>query len=235
MRNSISIVIPIFNEEEILAQHVKQLDDDLKKKFHKHQIILTENGSFDNTKTIARNLEKESPNVKAVIDDGPGDYGQALINGINASVNDEIGILEIDYLDMDFLYQAYDMLGKYDLIIGSKNLGNNIDQRGFKRKLFTWLYNFILKWTFNLKLTETHGLKVLCKSKLHHITNGCVTRNAVWPSEFVIRASRDKNLQVTEIPLHKPLVEIRITRINAMKRLKKTLDDILLLRKSIKN
>jgi len=233
MRQNVSLVIPILNEEELLAERVKLLDAELKKEFQNYEIVLTENGSVDNTKSIARNLEKEFTNVKAVIDDGPGDYGQALIYGINACKYDEVGILELDYLDMQFFYQAYDMLLTHDLIIGSKRLGNNIDQRGFKRKMFTELYNFLLRVNFNLKLSETHGLKVLRKSKLDHITNGCVTRNAVWPSEFCIRAVRDKNLTVKEIPLSLPLREIRVTRIKAFKRLKKTLDDLMLLRKAL--
>ncbi len=233
MRQNVSLVVPILNEEELLADRVKLLDAELKKEFQNYEIVLTENGSVDNTKSIARSLEKEFPNVKAVIDDGPGDYGQALINGINASKYDEVAILEVDYLDMVFFYQGYDMLPTHDLIIGSKRLGNNIDQRGFKRKMFTELYNFLLRVNFHLKLSETHGLKVLRKSKLNHITNGCVTRNAVWPSEFCIRAVRDKNLVVKEIPLSLPLREIRVTRIKAFKRLKKTLDELMLLRKAL--
>jgi hypothetical protein len=99
--------------------------------------------------------------------------------------------------------------------------------------MFTMLYNIGIRWVFGVKLSETHGLKTFKKSKLNTITNGCVTRHAVWPSEFCIRAVRDKNLKVIEIPVTIPLREIRATRIKAMKRLKKTADDLLLLRKAL--
>lgn len=96
------------------------------------------------------------------------------------------------------------------------------------------LYNFGIRLIFNVSLSETHGLKTFKKDSLNHITNGCVTKHAVWPSEFCIRAVKDKNLKVTEIPVTIPLVEIRATRIKAMKRLKKTIDDLMLLRRAIK-
>jgi|CXWJ01.1.fsa_nt_gi glycosyltransferase involved in cell wall biosynthesis len=235
MTENCSIVIPIFNEEEILEARIRTLAIELKNYFKEFEIILTENGSRDNTKEIVRKLAQEVNVVVAEIDEGAADYGQALINGINRAKFEYINIFELDYLDMVFLEKANNLLSEYDLVIGSKELSQGMDQRPFKRKIFTWLYNFGLRTAFNLKLTETHGLKALKKSKLNHITNGCVTRHAVWPSEFCIRASRDKNLTVKEIPLSMPIREIRTTRIKAIKRLKKTLDDILLLRRSINN
>ena len=207
MFDSCSIVIPVFNEEEILETRVRLLSADLKNYFKDFEIILTENGSRDNTKTIVRKLATEIPNVVAEIDEGAADYGQALINGINRSKFEHITIFELDYLDMVFLDKSNKLLNEYDLIIGSKELSKGMDQRPAKRKVFTWLYNFGLRMAFSLKLTETHGLKTLKKSKLNNITNGCVTRHAVWPSEFCIRASRDKNLKVIEIPLSMPIRE----------------------------
>ena len=235
MFTSVSIVIPIFNEEEILVERMEFLLPELRQRFQKFEVILTENGSKDNTKEIARKLDSDYDEIKAVIDDGRPDYGQALINGINKARNEEVIILELDFLDMGFLDNSYNLLKEYDLIIGSKKISPGIDQRPWKRKFFTQLYNFLLRWTFHLKLTETHGLKTFKKSKLDHITNGCVTGHAVYPSEFVIRASRDGDVKVTEIPLTIPLREIRVTRISAVGRLRKTLEDLISLKKALRH
>ena len=237
MRENVSVVIPIYNEEEILFASIKQLEQDLKLRFNNFEIVLTENGSIDNTKNIARQLAAEVSSVNAVIDDGPGDYGKALVNGINAAKFEAITIFELDLLDLKFLDASHEFLDKeYDLIIGSKYLmKKGLDERAFIRKFFTAMYNFLLRINFNFRLSETHGLKTLKKSKLDHITNHCVTSHAVWPSEFVIRASRDRDLRLIEIPLTMPLREIRTTRIKAMKRLKKTLEDLMLLRKALQS
>lgn len=235
MRPSISIVIPIFNEEEILEERIAYLIPELRRDFQNVEIVLSENGSVDGTKEITRQLALKWDEVSAVIDDGIADYGQALINGINSSKYDKVSILELDYLDLDFLKRSYELLSEYDLIIGSKKLSPGIDQRPWKRRLFTSLYNFLIRKMFCLRLTETHGLKTFRKSKLDVITNSCLSRHAVYPSELVIRASRDEKLKICEIPLSLPLIEIRRTRINAARRFKKTLDDLVLLHRALKN
>lgn len=235
MRPFVSIVIPIFNEEEILEERIAYLIPELRGYFQNVEIVLSENGSVDGTKEIARQLALKWDVVSAVIDNGIADYGQALINGINSSKYDIVSILELDYLDLDFLKRSYDLLSEYDLIIGSKRLSPGIDQRPWKRRLFTSLYNLLLRKMFHLRLTETHGLKTFRKSKLNVITNNCVSRHAVYPSEFVIRACRDEKLKICEIPLSLPLREIRRTRINPSRRLKKTLDDLILLHRAIKS
>lgn len=235
MKPSVSIVIPIFNEEEILEERIAYLIPELRKEFQNVEIVLSENGSVDRTKEIASHLASSCDEVSAVIGDEIADYGQALLDGINSSKYNEVSILELDYLDLAFLKSSYDLLSEYDLIIGSKKLSPGIDQRAWKRRLFTSLYNLLLRKMFHLRLTETHGLKTFRKSKLNVITNNCVSRHAVYPSEFVIRACRDEKLKVCEIPLSLPLREIRRTRINATRRFKKTLDDLVLLRRALKN
>lgn len=235
MRPSVSIVIPIFNEEEILEERIAYLIPELRGEFRNFEIVLSENGSVDGTKEIARQLALKWDQVCAVIDDGIADYGQALINGINSSKYDKVSILELDYLDLDFLKRSYELLSEYDLIIGSKKLSPGIDQRPWKRRLFTSLYNFLLRKICHSTLTETHGPKTFKKSKLNKIIKSCVTRHAVYPSEFVIRASRNEKIKICEIPLSLPLIDIRKARISASKRLKKTLDDLVLLRRVLKD
>lgn len=234
MNRAISVVVPIFNEEEILEEKVRFLQAELKNRFDLYEIILSENGSMDKTKEIARTFAGKIGNVSVIIDDIPPDYGMALIKGIQASNEENVAILELDYLDLDFLMRASAKLNDYDLIIGSKKLSPGIDQRPSKRKLFTWLYNFLVRRLFSLKISETHGLKVMRKSSILPIMDACVTSHAVFPTELVIRASRDPKLKIAEIPLSLPLREIRKTRIQAMKRLKKTLDDLLALKKALK-
>jgi glycosyltransferase involved in cell wall biosynthesis len=233
VNQTLSVVVPIFNEEEILEQKTAFLRGELESRFDRFEIILSENGSTDGTKEIARGIAGREENVRAIIDDIPPDYGMALIKGIQASREECIAILELDYLDLDFLARAHAKLNEYDLVIGSKKLSPGIDQRPFKRKIFTWLYNFLVRRLFSLKLSETHGLKVMNKSAILPIMDMCVTRHAVFPTELVIRASREPLVRVVEIPLSLPLREIRRTRIQAVKRLKKTLDDLLTLKKAL--
>lgn len=226
-------MIPVLNEEEILKKRIEYLSKELSSNFSTYEIIISENGSVDRSREIVVQLERDNYNVKGLVDPETADYGLALIEGVNAAKFDEVAVLELDYMDLDFLCRGYERLERFDLIVGSKKISPGIDQRSLKRKLFSNSYNLLLQLFFDLPLTDTHGLKVFRKSKLHRISESCVTRHSVYPSEFVIRACRDPDVRVCEIPLSLPLVEIRETRIVAGKRLKKTIQDLLLLRSAL--
>jgi dolichyl-phosphate beta-glucosyltransferase len=234
MANTISLIIPVYNEEEILERQIEKLLPFMDKNFTEYEIILSENGSTDQTKNISRDLEKKFESIKALIDDVPGDYGLALKKGISLARFEQIGILELDYLDTKYLLEAYKMIHDYDLIIGSKSLSVGIDERPLKRKIMSWLYNLVIKMIFKVNLTETHGSKVFKKKKLEGISNECITTQGIWPTEFVLRAHLHPELKVKEIPINLAIIELRPTRIGALKRLKKTYQDLMLLKSALK-
>ncbi len=235
MSKPLSLIIPIFNEEEILARRLAILIPELRGRYGPFEVILSENGSTDTTKVLAPQVAGEYPEVEVIIDDGTPCYGRALLEGLRAARHDECAILELDYLDLDFLDRGYGKLAEADLIIGSKKLSPGIDRRGLKRRAFTELYNILLRVACKVRLSETHGLKVLRRSKMLPHAEACVTSGAVWPSELCVRAAVDETTRVLDIPLALPLEEIRATRIKAMNRLRKTLADINTLRKALRS
>ena len=59
MKHLTSIIVPFYNEEKLLEQSVLDL---LREDFHK-EIILVNDGSVDNSKIIALNLEESYENI----------------------------------------------------------------------------------------------------------------------------------------------------------------------------
>lgn len=232
--NEISVIVPVFNEEEILERKALELKSFLMENFDRFQILISENGSRDNTKNIVKKLDNDYPEINGLIDNDKADYGEALIAGINHCMFEQCAILEIDYLDFDFLMNGYKILDNYDMIVGSKKISPGIDRRSWKRKFFTHFYNLLIRINFNLDITETHGLKVFNKSRIKPLSDACVSRAAVYPSELVIRSHIAKDVTATEIKLTLPLEEIRTTRIKPLSRFKSTVKDLLLLRRIIR-
>jgi glycosyltransferase involved in cell wall biosynthesis len=54
MNQVISVVVPIFNEEEILEEKTRSLHMELKSRFDRFEIILSENGSSRPDTKISR-------------------------------------------------------------------------------------------------------------------------------------------------------------------------------------
>src|SRR6266540_1334907 len=82
---SVSIVIPVHNEEDILRRTVEHIIAGLQVLgIGSFEIVLSENGSADATRRIADELARESPQVRVIALDRP-DYGAALKAGFLAA------------------------------------------------------------------------------------------------------------------------------------------------------
>ena len=81
----LSIVIPIYNEEKILEESVldliENIDADPRLSQRSYEVILSENGSTDDTVDIARRLEGRFDEVR-LLRTGEPNYGLALRRGI---------------------------------------------------------------------------------------------------------------------------------------------------------
>ena len=115
----VSILIPVYNEEGILDQSVRDLAQGCDALGISYELLLCENGSKDRTVEIAEQLCEELPSVRLLRYPEPN-YGGALNAGIQIARGDNIVCFEIDFYDIPFVEIANVMLKKYDAVIGSK-------------------------------------------------------------------------------------------------------------------
>ena len=69
--NNFSIVIPIYNEEEILAESINNILSICERTSVEYEIIISENGSTDNTKNLARDFEQNNSKIVLIESDHP--------------------------------------------------------------------------------------------------------------------------------------------------------------------
>ena len=69
--NNFSIVIPIFNEEDILAESLNNIISICERTAIDYEIIISENGSTDSTKRIAREFEESNSKIVLIESDNP--------------------------------------------------------------------------------------------------------------------------------------------------------------------
>ena len=91
-----SIVIPIYNEEEILEESTNAIFSLCKRMGIDFEIIFSENGSTDNTKNIANELTTKYSEIKIISNPEPN-YGNALKAGFELAKNDIVISFDIDY------------------------------------------------------------------------------------------------------------------------------------------
>jgi glycosyltransferase AglD len=203
----LSIVIPVYNEQAILADSVAELCDRLAAAGLDHEIILAENGSRDETASQAAALAASRPEVTTFSYPEPN-YGGALREGIYRARGRFVVCEEIDLCDVDFHLRALGPLrdGDADMVIGSKAMSGANDTRPLPRRAATKVYNAVLRVTLGFRGTDTHGLKAFARAAVLPVVDTCVVEHDVFASELVIRAQR-MGLRVVEIP-----VEVREKR-----------------------
>lgn len=197
----LSVVIPCYNEEAILWTAVTELHAGLTAWGRSFEILVSENGSKDDTRAIAAKLSRTLSGVRAIESDEPN-YGKALRRGIEAARGRYVLCEEIDLCDLDFHQRAVAILdaGEADMVVGSKAHRDANDERPFVRRAATQVINGLLRVMLGFKGTDTHGLKAFRREALMNTVRRCVVDKDLFASELVIRAERYK-LRVVEIPI----------------------------------
>ena len=142
MKTTISIVIPVYNEEKSVDVTISKIKEVIKKLDYDFEIIAVNDGSTDKSKSI---FEKIS-GIKLISHPYNKGYGAALKTGIINSSGEWILITDADGTypveDIPKLLQKMD---NYDMIVGSRT-GKSVSIPFFRRpakKIISMLANFM--------------------------------------------------------------------------------------------
>jgi 2-polyprenyl-3-methyl-5-hydroxy-6-metoxy-1,4-benzoquinol methylase len=223
----LTILLPIYNEETILEKSVCDLLQGLNARLEagSYELLLCENGSTDDTLQIANRMALAYPALR-VVHLPTANYGQALRHGIFTAHGRKIIIFNADFWDLHFLDMALIELDKHDFIVGSKNILGARDRRPIHRRMITFGFNLLLRILFGFKGTDTHGIKAMRTAMVKRLASQCVTNREIFDTELVLRAQKS-GLSITEIAVM--VDEKRPTRYGMLKRIPKTLADLIAL------
>ena len=226
----LSIIIPVYNEEIILENVIDNLIIDLNEILTQYEIIIVENGSNDSTINITEKLKLKYKNLIS-IHLSEANYGKALRQGVKSANYDYLINFSIDFIDIDFLKNALSMISKYDLIIGSKRIGNG-DSRSIYRKIGTIGYNMILNLFIKMPFKDTHGLKLYNTKIAKKYEKQCVSQSDIFDEELIYRTYKGGHA-IKEIGVM--VKDIRPARTSILSRAFKAIFYLNYLRKNLKD
>ena len=204
----LSIVFPVFNEEDILEPVIGKLIEDVSAFSRSFEVILSENGSTDGTRAIVARLATAYPQVR-VLHSAVPDYGKALQKGLVAAHGKWVANFAVDFIDLDFLKDGMHQIQDQDIIMGSKYLVPQLDQRPLIRRLAGLIFSKIVKVLFHIPFSDTHGIKLFRGQALAPIFSAVQTGGALFDNEMLLRALH-ANLRIREVPV--PCIETRPSR-----------------------
>jgi hypothetical protein len=221
-----SVVVPVFNEEEIVLNSAAQIYDICKRKNLDFELIFVENGSIDKTLPLIETFILEKDECK-VLSLELANYGNALKQGFLNAVNQIVISFDIDYFSEDFLEEALKLKNTYSAITASKRLIKSDDGRRFIRRLATFTFVILLKILFKTKLSDTHGMKAVRKNSIMSQIDNVVSTQDLFDTELLIRIERNGE-QILEIPA--VISEIRPSVSVIYKRIPRTVKSLIRLR-----
>ena len=200
----ITVIIPVFNEEESLPHVLGDIPRDLVT-----DIVVVDNGSTDRSAAVA------SERGATVVAEARKGYGSACLCGIAATVgHDVLVFLDGDY--SDYPEDLRDLVppvlsGEADMVIGSRMIRAESRRALLPQARFgNWLASVLMRLLFGIRCTDLGPFRVIRRDTL--IDLQMRDRDFGWTVEMQLRA-RLRGLRVTERPVRyrKRIGESKIT------------------------
>ena len=226
---ALTVVMPAFNEAEILESSVDAVVDGLRASGEAFELVVVENGSTDGTAAIADALADTHAEVR-VEHRAEADYGRALRAGLLSARGDAVVNFDTDFFDLAFLAEAVARVlepGGPAIVVGTKRGAGATDERALLRKLATAVFSTLLRVAFGLHVSDTHGIKAMRRAAVEPFARACRSGQDLFDTELVLRVER-AGLRTAEIPVG--VTELRPARTSIMKRVPRTLLGLVKLR-----
>lgn len=193
---SLSIVIPAFNEGDGLAKLIRETYNEASKITHDFEIIVVNDGSTDKTAVVANSLAKTYKNVRVIHHPKNQGLSSAFQTGIKACKKDIILYIEGDgQQPLKDQYQVLKKIKSADVVLGTRSY--RFDYSMF-RKILSYGFLFLLRLFFNLKYKDV-GWSQAYRRKIFDVVD-IQSTSPFFCAELVIKALRN-GFKVAEAPV----------------------------------
>jgi len=193
----IRVIIPALNEQNAVGKVISDLPKSIIS-----EVIVVDNGSVDNTPLVA------TKSGATVLKEAKKGYGHACLCGIEyinrlKESTDIVVFIDADY--SDFPEQLPEVIAPivendYDLVIGSRNLGQKEKGSMTVPQVFgNWLATRLLKLIYGANFTDLGPFRAIRMESLNAI--GMQDTTYGWTVEMQLKAAKH-NLKSTEVAVN---------------------------------
>lgn len=206
---TLTITIPVLNEEKTLVEKIKILqlygEKHLSKKITL-SIIIADNGSDDKTQELGELLSSKHKNINFIRIKKKG-VGLALKTSWKKYESEIMGYMDLDLAtDLSHIEEAIEEIitHEYEIVSGSRLLkGSKVTGRKLIRTCTSRMFNKTIQILFNIKFTDGMcGFKFFKREILKEFkgVNSVNSDNWFFATEFLILAD-NLNLKIKDLPI----------------------------------
>lgn len=200
---TVSIIVPAYNEDEILEQSIEDLLSIIGDKRESYEIIIVDNGSEDETPKIAEELATSHPTISWEKEPKSG-RGVAVATGFHAAQGDILAFtdadLATDLRHLEELIQSIRTCG-YDVATGSRWIRGKEADRPLDRTVFSRTYNLLVRVLAGSSLRDHQcGFKAFSRDVIEDILDDVNASHWFWDTEILLLAQYNE-YRIKEFPV----------------------------------
>jgi len=184
--HSISVVLPAYNEEQVIANTVSTVLHVLYTWRVDFEVLVVNDGSTDRTGEIVAALAGTHPRVRLITHPTNEGYGASLVSGFAVAAKELTFFMDSDgQFDIRELQKFFPLIDEYDAVIGYRRHR----QDSWMRKLNAWGWNHLVGWVLDVHVRDVDcAFKLLHTEFLHQ--HPLQTRGAMINAELLYRLTR---------------------------------------------
>lgn len=211
-KNTISVVLPSYNEEENIIKAIETTREVFYKHFDKIEIIVVNDGSVDHTARLVDKMVQNSTDVRVVHHDKNIGYGAALRSGFLIAENELIFFTDSDLqFDMDEITRLLPWIKTHDIVSGYR------DKRADSavRKFNAWAWNRLVRFLLGVKVKDIDcAFKLFRKDVLDTLS---LNSNGAMINTEILALANKNNFSFQEVPVtHLPRLKGEQTGANVL-------------------
>ena len=183
---SLSVILPAYNEEALIAQTIFHTMSTLSGWMHNFEVIVVNDGSRDRTGAIVARLAAYDRRIRLINHPTNMGYGAALATGFQFVTKELAFFMDSDgQFDIRDLARFFPLIEEYGAVLGYR-----LDRQDtWMRKLNAWGWKQLVRFIFGVHVRDIDCAFKLFRSDFFR-TNRLETRGAMINTEILYKLSR---------------------------------------------
>lgn len=186
----VSILVPVYNMEKNIERNINILTEKISPFISNFEIIISDDGSEDNSKNVIEKICNENKNIIGVYSKENHGKGNALKRACEIANGKYIifcdGDMEIDPSQLENFFEIMHKENA-DIVIGSKRHKNSVVNYSNVRKLISFVYFMFVKIFFHLPIQDTQtGLKLFKREAIINVFPRILVKAFAYDLEVLV-------------------------------------------------
>ena len=196
----VSVIIPTVNESENISKLIFDLHEGLALNGVKHEVIVVDDDSTDDTATLVTQISAVNPSIKLLSRMGRRGIGSAIFEGFLISTGRIIVTMDADFSHPPkSVHTLVNAMGQYDVAVGSRYMPGGKMNAPLSRRFLSLVLNKILRLILSLTVHDCTGGFIALKRAVFDVIGEIKAKSGDFSFEIIYK-SKMAGFTLTEIP-----------------------------------